>query len=482
MIVASIPGPSAAEASAQIESARRAGADVAELRLDLFDRPTPEPFLERRVLPLLVTVRPAWEGGRWTGNEDDRIALLREAARGGADYVDVEFRAFKDFDRGRARLVLSYHDLEKTPADLRATLRKMESLEPDLLKAAVRANGTADLLEAVRLQKESGRPSAILPMGDWGEAARILYVRYGGFFTYASVEPGRETAPGQLTVAELAHDYRVKSIDDATEVYAVFGNPVAHSESPRLFNRAFQAMGLNARYVKVRLDDAALLREAVSVLEIRGASVTIPHKIEALARVDAPDDQARAVGAVNTVVVREGRIEGHNTDAPGAVEVMKEAAMRKWRHGLYGMRALVLGAGGMARALAWGLRQEGARVAVANRTFERAKSLGRELGCDSLPMDRVIEARAQIVANGTSAGMGGTPSPFPKELWKRDMVAFDAVYTPRETAFLRDARSAGAEVADGVDLFLRQAGHQMNHYAGRGIPAEVVKEFRATLP
>ena len=481
VIAVSIPGPTAAEAAAQIESARRAGADLAELRLDLFERPDPGPLLEKKTLPLIATVRPAWEGGGWTGNEDDRIAILREAARGGADWVDLEFKAYKDFDRGAAKLILSWHDNAKTPSDLDATIRKMAALEPDLLKLAVTARGTSDVLAAVRAQQGLDQPGVVIPMGDWGEAARILTARLGGWISYAAAERGRETAPGQLTVAELAHDYRVKSIDDDTLVYAVFGDPVGHSQSPRLFNRVFQVLGINARYVKVRLDSGSVLREAMEVLGIRGGSVTIPHKVAALPLVEEPDERVKAIGAVNTVVLREGRLHGHNTDAPGAVETIQAAAMRKWKHGAYGMRALVIGAGGVARAVAWGLKGEGARVTIANRTFERARALGQELGCDYLPLDRVIEARAQIVANATSAGMGGGKSPYPKELWKSDMVAFDVVYTPRKTQFLEEARAAGAEIGDGVEMFLKQAQHQLNHYVGRGIPTEVIKEFNQIL-
>ena len=481
MIAATIRGPSIAEAAAQVESARRAGADLVEIRLDLLERPDIGPLLEKKPLPVIATLRPAWEGGGWKGNEDDRIAILREAARGGADWVDVEFRAYKDFDRGRAQLLLSFHDPEKTPPDLGSLSRKMAGLEPDLLKIAVLARGTADVLAGVRAQRELDRPGAVIPMGDWGEPARILTARLGGWISYAAAEAGGETAPGQLTVAELIHDYRVTSIDDATDVYAVFGNPVAHSQSPRLFNRVFQALGHNARYVKVRLDPAGILREAMEVLGLRGGSVTIPHKVAALPFVEEPDERVKAIGAVNTVVLRGGRLHGHNTDLPGAIESIQAAATRKWKHGAYGMRALVIGAGGVARAVASGLKGEGARVTISNRTFDRARTLGQELGCDYLPMDRLIEARAQIVANATSASMAGGSSPFPKALWKPDMVAFDVVYTPRRTPFLEEARAAGAEVADGVEMFLRQAVHQLNHYIGRGIPTEVLKEFDKTL-
>ncbi len=480
MIVASVAEPTPERALERIDEARGQGADVAEVRADFLDVPDIGVILARRRLPVIVTARPAWEGGRWTANEDDRIALLREAGRAGAEYVDVEFKAYKDFDRGRASLILSWHDFEKTPGDLDRIVRKIAALEPAILKIACMARGAGDLARLVELQKRLPRPGAVIAMGEFGEPLRILYRRYGGVLTYASV--GEATAPGQLPVSELVQAYRVKTVDDETAVYAVVGDPVAHSQSPRVFNRVFRELGLNACHVRVKLDDGARLREVASALELRGASVTIPHKETALASADEADAAAKGIGAANTLVSRDGRWVATNTDAPAAVEAIGEAAKRKWAHGVYGMRALVLGAGGAARAVAWGLRAEGARVIVANRTFERAKALAEALRCEVLGWDRLIEARAQIVVNATSVGMGEPgASPYPKELWKRDQVAFDCVYTPRDTRFLREAREAGAETADGVEMFLRQANLQLREFIGRTMPTEVFKELRAKL-
>ncbi|MBI4565379.1 MAG: type I 3-dehydroquinate dehydratase [Planctomycetes bacterium] len=481
MIVATIPGPTAEDALAQIESARMMGADAAEVRLDLLASPDPAPFLTRRTLPWIVTVRPAWEGGRWSRSEDDRIALLREASRGGADWVDVEFKAYKDFDRGHARLLLSYHDFEKVPDRLDAIARKMEALDADAVKIAFAARSTADLLVAVRLQKRMRGPSVVVAMGEWGEPLRILYARYGAALTYASAGRGAETAEGQLTVAELVRDYRVKAIDGGTQVFAVVGDPVVQAKSPKFFNPSFRELGLNARCVPVRLDDAARLREAIDVLELRGVCVTAPHKEAVVSQMDAVDALSGPIGAVNTVLVKDGHLEGSNTDAAGAMEAIRGAAMRKWRHGVYGMRALVLGAGGMARAAAWSLRQEGARVTIANRTFDRAKAVAEALRCDYLAWDRLGEGRFHVVVNATTVGMGTDESPLPPSFWSRDMVAFDAVHTPRVTRFLREAAAAGAEVADGVEAFVRQASRQLQIFTGRSVPTEVLKEFTRTL-
>ncbi len=476
MIIASIAEATVERVVQRIDQARKAGADAAEVRVDYLETREIEPILARKTLPVIVTARPVWEGGRWTGSEDDRIALLREACRAGAEYVDVEFKAYKDFDRGRASLILSWHDFEATPENLDAIARKMAGLEPAMIKIAVQARGIADAMRCVAVQKTLPLPGTVIAMGEFGEALRILYRRYGGVVTYASI--GDETAPGQLTVAELVQQYRAKTIDDETQVYAVLGDPVAQSRSPRVFNRVFNELGLNARYVKIRVDDSSRLRDVMAAFELRGASVTIPHKEAALVASDAPDEIAKGVGAANTLVAGG---KATNTDAPAAVEAIREAAKRKWSHGMYGMRALVLGAGGSARAIAWGLRAEGARVILANRTYDRAKALADALRCEVVGWERLIEARAQVVANATSVGMNEDRSPYPAELWKKDMVAFDAVYTPRDTRFLRDARTAGAETADGVEMFLRQANLQLKEWVGRTMPTEVYKELAKTL-
>jgi 3-dehydroquinate dehydratase/shikimate dehydrogenase len=450
MICVSLAGPTVERCLEGMAEAKRLGADLVEIRGDLLDSPGDLlDLLPKKTLPVLVTVRPHWEGGRWTAPEEDRVRLLRAACSEGAEYVDVEFRAYKDFPRGGAKLVVSWHDSE--PGKMERVAEKMKGLDPFLLKIAVGARGTADLLRCVRLQKTIGVPSAVIAMGEFGEPLRILYRKYGGFLTYASPEPGSGTAPGQVPVAELTGLYAAGGVDDETEVYAVVGNPVAHSRGPALFNPAFRAIGRNARYVRIPLDDASLLREVVEAMELRGVSVTIPHK-EAV-EVDERDEAAREIGAVNTVLVRDGRLVGYNTDGPAVLEAVGDVR---------GRRALVLGAGGAGRAVAWALRRGGAEVAVANRTPGR--------GGATVPWAERGRVPADLVANATSVGMNSDESPFPGEAWKKGMRAFDAVYTPRETRFLREARAAGAETTDGEEMFRRQAALQFRLFTGRDLP------------
>ncbi|MBI3855500.1 MAG: shikimate dehydrogenase, partial [Planctomycetes bacterium] len=343
--------------------------------------------------------------------------------------------------------------------------------------------GIADLIRLVTLQKSFSSPLAVIAMGEYGEPLRVLYRRYGGWLTFVSLQAGLESAPGQITLEEMVRHYQGKTIDDATEVYGVIGNPVAHSKSPALFNDVFKHLGINARYVKIKVDDPAPLRELVGAMELRGLSVTIPHKQAVLASADEADEIARGIGAANTITAREGKLSASNTDLPAAMEAIRDAAVKTWSHGVYGMRALVLGAGGVSRAIAWGLKREAARVVIANRTFERGKALAEELGVETVRWESLIDARAQLVVNGTSLGMAPNTegSPVDPSFFKKDMIAMDTVYTPRNTKFLRDARSAGATTIDGVEMFLRQANHQFRLWKGRPIPTEILKEFGQKL-
>lgn len=483
MICAVVRAETHERALADLAEARKIGADLAELRLDFLREPLDLPrLLDRKPLPVLATLRPVWEGGHFSGSEEERLALLERACLAGADYVDVEFRRFKRFELHGAKLVLSYHDFEKTPEDVEATASAMAALNPEVVKIACQARGTSDLIRLVRLQK--ARPgAAVIAMGDVGEPLRVLYARYGGRLTYAAIRSGGESAPGQLTVEDLVRLFQVKSMDASTSVYAVIGNPVAHSKSPALFNDVFKRLGMNARYARIKVDDPAKLRELIEVLELKGLSVTIPHKSAALAAADEAEEIAKGIGAANTLSLKDGRLLAANTDILAAMEAIKDAAVRKWSHGIYGMRALVLGAGGVSRAIAWGLKREAARVTIANRTFERGKALAEELGVECVRWHELPAARAQIIVNGTSVGM--TPdvesSPVDPALFGKDMVAMDTVYTPRNTRFLRDAQARGADVIDGVEMFVRQANHQFRIWTGRPIPTEIYKEWKARL-
>ena len=261
-------------------------------------------------------------------------------------------------------------------------------------------------------------------------------------------------------------------IDAATALYGIIGRPVRHSLSPAMHNAAFEHEGINAVYIAFETDSPGRAMDAVRTLGIRGLSVTVPNKETVMAFLDEMDETARRIGAVNTVKNRKGCIEGINTDWIGAVKALKEAAA------LRGKKAVVIGAGGSARAVVFGLVKEGAEVHIVNRTVEKAGRLAEEFDCSFSGLDGLSAADGDILINTTSVGMGGLQglSPVPDGELGKFSIVMDIVYGSRKTRLLLDAERAGCITIQGTEMLLHQAAAQFEYWTGRKAPLEVMKK------
>lgn len=439
MLCAVVAARTDAEARAGLQAARSGGAELAELRADFLTRPDLGAILADRPLPVMLTVRPKWEGGRFEGDEEARMALVRRGAELGVEFLDLEYRSYKAVAAPSSRLVVSLHDFEKVPADLEKWIDRMLELEPWMAKVAVTPRSTAELLELVELQERRGAKVAVIPMGSYAEPLRALYPSWSGPLMYASLEEA--VAPGQISLREHREVYRTHEVGWETRRVAVVGDPVAHSRSPLLHNPWFARDGIDARMVRVRLDQGEALRATMERLGLSACAVTVPHK-EAAAR--QLDEAPPALGAVNTVWFEGKKLRGANTDLDGARAAIAGAAGP----------ALVYGAGGTARAYVTVLKEAGHEVWVTNRTKEKAERLAAELGVRA---GDAVEART--IVNTTSVGMSPNEdaSVVPPEMLGPGVTAIDAVYTPPETRFLREARARGARAISGTVMFEAQA-------------------------
>jgi len=262
------------------------------------------------------------------------------------------------------------------------------------------------------------------------------------------------------------------------QVFGLVGNPVGHSRSPPMHEAAYDELGMDARYVTFEPDEAALERalDGAAALGVSGLNVTIPFKQRVLELVE-PDDLAARIGAVNTVDF-DGTPTGHNTDAAGAVRALDH-------HGVsLDGTAVVVGAGGAGRAVAFGLADEGMGVRIGNRTEPRAHELAETVpgatghGLDALPD---LLADADVLVNCTSVGMtdGGEPSestPVPADAIHTDLAVLDAVYSPLETRLLREARAAGATTVDGAWMLLYQGVEAFELWTGREAPIAAMND------
>ena len=480
-------------ACGDLETLRRemlcaAGADLLEFRLDyLIPAPTPAQVAELLAaspLPVIVTCRPERFGGCYQGDEEDRLKLLRAAAEFPNALVDIEADAAPaDFPHDKA--ILSVHDFHGNLPDLEGVADRFDSSPAAVSKIAFAASGPEDALRALGALRGRRKPTIALAMGEPGIASRILAKKFGAFATFAAPRRGNESAPGQPTVDELKNLYRWDRIGPATAVYGVIGCPISHSLGPAIHNAAFETAGLDAVYVRLEIQpggdnfkrfmDALLDRPW---LDWRGLSVTLPHKENALNYVgtDRCDELSAQIGAINTITISEGKLQGDNTDYASAIDSLC-AEMLIQRRDLGGRPIAVIGAGGSARAILAALKHYGADVTVYNRTPDRAEKLAGEFHCRFATLENLPRTDAQILINCTPIGMHPHVKDSPlEEIPSSVRVVFDLIYSPIETRLLRQARADGCQIVAGVDMFVRQACAQFEIWTGQTAPADVMRQ------
>jgi shikimate dehydrogenase len=259
-------------------------------------------------------------------------------------------------------------------------------------------------------------------------------------------------------------------INGHTKIFGILGRPVAHSLSPAMHNAAFRHLGINAVYVAFPVTHLAQAVSGLRGLSIGGVSVTIPFKEEIIPLIDALDPQAAAIGAVNTVVHREARLIGYNTDWLGAVAALTARISLKGRH------VLLLGAGGASRAIAFGVFQEGGKVSLTDIDAGRAANLAREVGAEALPPAALADCPATVLVNATPVGLAPDLDGIPihPDLLPRFQVVMDIVYQPLQTRLLREAAARGCAAIDGLQMLIHQATAQFELFTGRPAPADVM--------
>lgn len=465
------------------------GADTLECRLDYLGEPPSEPQLKLLLTDppaeLIVTCRAQREGGRFRGTEEQRLNILATAAKFNPTFIDVEMDVSPGYWPD-AKIIQSHHNFDRVPEDLDRIFATQEASSASVNKIAFAASGPEDALLALDLIRNAKKPTLALAMCETGVLSRILAAKVGAFGTFATLNTGAGSAPGQPTLDACLNLYRWNRIRENTPVYGVIGCPIGHSMSPAIHNAALRATDLDGVYVPLKIEpdeenfnrfmDAALERKW---LNLRGLSVTIPHKENALAYIGADrcDPLAVRIGAVNTITLNEdGSLYGDNTDYAAAIDAVCNA-MDISREQLAGRKVAVLGAGGVARAVVAALTHYQAETTVYNRTLRRAKALAKEFSCAAAKLKGATKSEAEILINCTSIGMSPQIEETPlRRLPSSARVVFDTIYNPMETRLLIEARAAGCLCVSGLEMFVNQAVAQFERWTGVNAPREVMRQ------
>jgi len=470
-----------------LDHARReveAGESFFEFRLDYLADPMDGVGAIRRFLSanpdctILATCRRHQNEGRFNGSIEEQIRTLDAAVNAGARAVDVEIESAEnvaaklDQFRGRALLVLSYHNHEGTPA-LDNVYRRMARIGADAYKIVTTARKPSDNQRVLSLAKSYPRvPFVLLAMGETGFATRVLSPSWGGLYTYAAPNAAEGTSAGQVSARLLRHLYRVERFSRAAKIYGVIADPVRHSISPAVHNRAFQARRLDAVYLPflVHAQQVKDFFALADTLPLTGFSVTIPHKQRVLRYLDIVDPLSRRIGAVNTIWKKAGKWRGTNTDA----EAVTGPLARRMR--IAKSSILLAGNGGAARSAAFALADAGAKVSLVGRNPDRVRALAKICGAEPLLREQVESRHFDAFVHATPLGMyPKTEESFfdgriPAE------VVFDLVYNPLETALVRRAADQGKTVVRGIEMFIDQAVRQFEIWTGETAPRSAMEK------
>lgn len=469
--------------------------DMVELRLDLLEPgelSSAQIFPRLCDLPTIATFRRVVDGGKSKLNDRTRIAKLRDVVlKGDFSYVDIEDDIKKsdlkvkddedvrhDFEselrQKGVKIIRSYHDFEKVPSDLFSRVTKLAK-KGDIPKVAVTPNTIVDVVTIFRMQQELKdiKEKIIIGMGDFGVCTRILYKKIGSFLTFSSED---ETAPGQLTPKILKLLYKADQVNDRTNIYGIIGNPVLHTASPKIHNPGFSSIHYNAIYVPFLVDKVRAFFKLAELIHIYGFSVTVPHKRDVLPYLGKITREVKQIGACNTVTRIQGMWKGTNTDYYGFLSpIENEIAGDQIKS------ALVIGAGGAARAVVWALRNHHVKVTIVNRTLEKAKHLASETmsSYDKLENIKNYSGKVDLVVQTTVVGMAPKENedPAPELDFLGNEFVYDLIYKPDYTFFLKRAQKAGCKVFNGKRMLLDQGKLQFESFTGYHYPHWIRPEF-----
>ena len=454
----------------------RESVELLELRIDCHEEIMIEDiswFLESVTLPVILTCRRTKDGGKYAGSEKARLQLLEELMDLDFRYVELEEDVRRpDLEQKAAdrsiRVIRSSYDLVGIPDDLYLRLVKLRR-RGDIAKVAVTANSLDDLLKLFRVEEELHDipEKVVIALGEYGIPARILYRRTGSLYT-CCLPHGADEAAGHLSPEILRDLYHADRVNGNTRIFGIIGNPVMHTSSPKIHNPAFDQLGINAVYVPFLVDDIRAFFQLADILDIKGFSVTVPFKQQVLPYLGKISREVKLIGSCNTVYKKNDLWQGVNTDFYGFLSPLQEELEAQRIR-----KALVIGAGGAARSVVWALRNYYCKVCIVNRTPEKAEKLAGETGSSWKPVSQLDTITdVDLVVQTTSGGM--TPyeevDPSLGYAFTGREIAYDLVYKPKHTRFLKRAGSAGCRQVFGMEMLLAQGVLQFESFTGFTYP------------
>lgn len=487
-------------------------ADAIELRMDLIKDGKLEQLIAkaRRIsgrIKIIVTCRrkaeallaPSLDHSVQKKNipRTVKVRLLKQAVELGADFIDIELaegqktigqlKSFCQKKKSTTRIIVSWHDIHQTPSlkTLKEIFDECAETGADVIKIVPYARQITDNLKILNLisyAKARHRKIISMCMGDQGQISRAIAPLWGSYLAFAVLPGGKKSAPGQLTVKAMREFKQMFQrqkcfpqswlLPPGASNFVLIGNPVRHSLSPLMHNKALEAMKIDGHYSSFCVTDVASAVAGIRGMNIRGVSVTIPFKTTVMEYLDEIDADAVAMGAVNTIVNERGLLTGYNTDWWGLTQALKD------KTSITGKSFVIVGAGGAARAAVYGIKKEGGEPIIVNRTQDAGKELAVMFDCPFYPLSALGGIKAYGLINTTSVGMYPNihQSPVEAAVFGNFRVVMDVIYNPMKTKLLRDAEARGLKTVSGADMFVYQGAQQLKLWTGRDAPLDLMRK------
>ncbi|MDR0389624.1 MAG: type I 3-dehydroquinate dehydratase [Spirochaetaceae bacterium] len=473
--------------------------DLAELRVDCLDsdeRFSIRRFPEMAGIPVILTIRRSMDGGRFSGGEGSRIALLSQGlAFADADrrrnfaYVDIE----EDFDVPSleeaartfgTRIIRSCYNFEGTGGELAAKLSGLRRVGDEIAKLVLSPQNAAGLVSVYQAARETrDMDKILLCTGRLGTNTRILAALLGSYLSYAGIKDEKDAeccAPGQPDPRELDELYRFHRIGERTRIFGITGYPLDSGADPAFFNPLFTQNNVDAVYVPFPSDSLLSFLRLAEEIKLEGASVSVPYKEEIIPHLISKSRQVDHIGACNTILRTPSGWTGYNTEARGFSGSLLRFLNRKnfaRRH------VTILGAGGAARAAASEIHRLKGQALILNHTVFRAKELARQYGFVWGGFDNqgtaIMERYSHVIINTSSDGTESDTAFDPGTLYNftGKEVVMDIAYEPELSAFLSRAAQAGCRVINGYDMSIQQAKFQYNLFMGHELNSEIIEKL-----
>lgn len=491
-------------------------ADLIELRIDFLEELSPSTvhYLVKKIsLPVIITCRQHHQGGRYTGSETYRAEIFQAALDANTAYIDIEhdsslanFSKHRKQKRQNTKLILSYHNLTTTPPlfTLREIASRLFHRDPDVVKIVPYAKSILDnftvfsLLQNLSKSYQKNKKHLVsFCTGECGAVSRVLCKKYGSYFTYGSLtqknileknsqKKSKKTlfslTPGLISLKELEETYNLSMINSSTKVLGVIGSHAEYSCSKYIYNQHFRENNMNYIFLPLKVNEEELSQFIAHFKDFQwsGASVTMPHKEDIIKYLDYIDLPAKTIGAVNTFVNKQNSLKGYNTDWNGAYAALQEVTS------LDSKNILVIGAGGAAKAIIYGLQQSPVKITITNRTYAKAASLTKKYNIISAPLKNMCQLLLQhdILINTTSVGMYPhsnesliNKNDFHTVQHLQDKIVMDIVYTPRITTLLKTAQRAGCTIIPGERMLIHQAVEQCKLLTGTSLSLQQATNY-----